>query len=139
MRKYADILKILGDPKRLKLFSILVKSGERFYVCELADAIEDTHYNTSRNLNELRKVGLVEEQKIGRGVMYFIPELTDLFIKALIDLVKGIPDELIFREVELLRKRVSFRGENQRCIYKLDSDWKSRKLEEGNDTNESGE
>jgi len=138
MRKYADILKILGDPKRLKLFTILVKSGERFYVCELADAIEDTHYNTSRNLNELRKVGLVEEQKIGRGVMYFIPELTDPFIKALIDLVKGIPDELISREVALLRKRGSFRGENQRCIYRLDIDWKSRKSK-GNDTNESGE
>jgi DNA-binding transcriptional ArsR family regulator len=111
MRKYADILKILGDPKRLKLFTILVKSGERCYVCELADAIEDTHYNTSRNLNELRKVGLVEEQKIG----------------------------LISREVALLKKRVSFRGENQRCIYRLDSDWKSRKSEEGSDTNESGE
>jgi ArsR family transcriptional regulator len=139
MRIYANILKALSEPKRLKLFALLAKSAGKYYVCELADAIADTHYNTSRNLNELRKVGLVEEQKVGRGVMYYIPEVNDQFVKSLIDLVKGIPDELISRETELLRKRVSFRDQNQRCIYKLESDWKSNNLEEREEDYESGE
>ncbi|MDI6850360.1 MAG: metalloregulator ArsR/SmtB family transcription factor [bacterium] len=130
MRKYADILKVLGDPKRLKLFTLLAKKGDKFYVCELADSIEDTHYNTSRHLNELRKAGLVEEQKIGRGVMYYIPEFEDPFFNLLVELIKSIPDEAVGREMELLEKRVSFRGEDQRCVLKIDHDWKSENLED---------
>lgn len=139
MRKYADILKALSEPKRLKLFTLLIKGESKYYVCELADATEDTHYNTSRHLNELRKVGLVEEQKMGRGVMYYIPEAEDPFVKMLIELIKSIPDDCILREMELLKKRVLFRGEGQRCVFKLGHDWKSKKLKEREESHEPGE
>jgi len=124
MRKYADILKVIGDLKRLKLYTLLAKCGDKYYVCELADAVEDTHYNTSRHLNELRKAGLVEEQKVGRGVMYYIPQTEEPFIRILVELVKSIPDDSVRREMELLKKRVSFRGKDQRCVSKIYPNWK---------------
>ncbi|MEO0272407.1 MAG: hypothetical protein ABIM31_05110 [candidate division WOR-3 bacterium] len=118
MRIYADILKVLGDAKRLKLFALLVKSGEKYFVCELADAVGDLHCNTSRNLNELRKFGLVDEQKVGRGVMYFVRETNEPFLKALRDFVNGIPDEIISKELEILKRRVGSRINGFRCNSK---------------------
>ncbi|MEO0246499.1 MAG: hypothetical protein ABIM20_00755 [candidate division WOR-3 bacterium] len=137
MRIYADILKVLGDAKRLKLFALLVKSGGKYFVCELADAVGDLHCNTSRNLNELRKFGLVDEQKVGRGVMYFVRESNEPFLKALRDFVNSIPDEYISEELQILKRRVNSRITGFKCNSKSGANFKLEVFQQ--EDNGSGE
>ncbi|MGB9824267.1 MAG: ArsR/SmtB family transcription factor [Candidatus Hydrothermia bacterium] len=130
MRIYADKLKVLGELKRLKLYVLLAKSGGNYYVCELADALEEPHYSVSRSLNELKKAGLVEEQKMGKGVMYFVNQRNDPVIRSFLNFALSVPDELISRERDLLLKRATFRDKSNFCIFKLKEEWKGEGLQD---------
>lgn len=129
MRIYADKLKVLSEIKRLKLYVLLAKSGGKYYVCELADALEEPHYSVSKSLNELRKAGLVKEQKRGKGVMYFVNQENDPVIQIFLNFARSIPDELIDREKDLLLKRATFRDKSNFCIFKVSEDWKGKGLQ----------
>lgn len=124
MIKYNTIFKVLSEEKRLKLILLLLKSKGEYYVCELADAFEETHYNVSKYLNELKKDNFVKEKRIGRGVLYSINEKVDDLIKSLFNTLLLIPDEYIKRNVELLRLRLSLR-ENNKCVIGVNNPkWK---------------
>ncbi|MGQ9845255.1 MAG: ArsR/SmtB family transcription factor [Caldisericia bacterium] len=124
MIKYNIIFKVLSEEKRLKLILLLLKSKGEYYVCELADVLEETHYNVSKYLNELKKDNLVKEKRIGRGVLYSINKNVDDFIKSLFNTLLLIPDEYIKRNIELLKLRLSLR-ENNKCVIGVNNPkWK---------------
>lgn len=124
MIKYHNIFKVLSEEKRLKLFTLLLKSKGEYYVCEIADALEETHYNVSKYLNEFKKEDLVKEKRIGRGVLYSVNENVDDFIKNLYQTLLLIPDEYLKRNVELLKIRVSLREDNKCVIGVNNPKWK---------------
>ncbi|MGB9750398.1 MAG: ArsR/SmtB family transcription factor [Caldisericia bacterium] len=124
MDKYCKIFKVLSEEKRLKLLTLLLKKREGYYVCEIADALKETHYNVSKYLQELKVVGLVKEKREGRLVMYSVNENIDSFVKKLFKIISQISDEYIEKNVNLLKIRESLR-ENNKCVVGVnDPKWK---------------
>ncbi len=115
MSNYYKIFKILSEEKRLKLFTLLLKLKGDYYVCEIADALEESHYNVSRYLNELKSVDLVKEKRVGRGVLYSVNENLDDFIIKIYDALLSIPDDYLKENIKLLKIRLSLR-ENNKCV-----------------------
>lgn len=74
-----DLFKILGDPTRIKLISLLAKS--EYCVTELADQIGTTQSAISHQLNLLRTKQLLRKRKSGKQVYY---TLSNEYIAALI-------------------------------------------------------
>jgi len=64
-------LKALGDPVRLRLFSLLGKHGE-LCVCHLVDALKLPQSTVSRHLSVLRHAGLVQTRREGKWMYYAV-------------------------------------------------------------------
>jgi len=61
MDDFVEQLKALGDETRVKILRLLSDAKVDLCVCEIMDAIEDSHSNISRQLKILRAAGLVKE------------------------------------------------------------------------------
>ena len=74
----ADILKILGQPTRLKIIDFL-RDGERC-VCEIFPAIGEEQSNTSRHLNLMVSAGVLLRRKEGVKIFYAVkyPEILEI-------------------------------------------------------------
>lgn len=65
--------KALGDPVRLRLLSLIAaRAGGEVCVCELTDAFTLTGPTISHHLRVLRDAGLVDCQRRGTWVYYWI-------------------------------------------------------------------
>ncbi|MFN3698801.1 MAG: ArsR/SmtB family transcription factor [Dictyoglomus sp.] len=124
MSRYESIFKVLSEEKRLKLLILLLKERKEVYVCELADALEESHYNISKYLKELKMVNLVREKRVGRGVLYSVVEAEDNFLKSLFEAILSIPEEFIEKNITLLRLRLSLREQNRCVIGASHPKWK---------------
>ncbi|WP_439659372.1 ArsR/SmtB family transcription factor [Lentzea sp. HUAS TT2] len=86
----AAVFKVLGDPVRLRLLSLIASrpSGE-VCVCELTPAFELSQPTISHHLKLLRQAGLVDSERRGTWVYYRLrPETTDR-MSALLASVSG--------------------------------------------------
>jgi len=72
-KKYAEILKAIGHPVRLRLLDILAFHGERT-VSELGDILEVPQAIVSQQLRILRLNGLVKAARKGGNAFYSIGE-----------------------------------------------------------------
>lgn len=75
----ATVFKALGDPVRLRLFSMIASgpSGE-VCVCDLTPAFDLSQPTISHHLKLLRQAGLVDSERRGTWVYYRSrPETTD--------------------------------------------------------------
>jgi ArsR family transcriptional regulator, arsenate/arsenite/antimonite-responsive transcriptional repressor len=75
----ATVFKALGDPVRLRLFSMIASgpSGE-VCVCDLTPAFDLSQPTISHHLKLLRQAGLVDSERRGTWVYYRArPETTD--------------------------------------------------------------
>jgi len=68
--KTAQTLKALADDTRLRTFRALAEAGVGLCVAEMADVLQKPQYAVSRSLIELRKAGLVTEDRQGKFVYY---------------------------------------------------------------------
>ncbi len=118
MSKYTEFFKALSDEKRLKVFLLLLNEQKGFYVCEIADAISETHYNTSKYLKELRLAGFIKEKKLGRGVLYSAVEPEDDFLKNMFEAMRSIRHDYIDENIKIIRKRVKLRVDDK-CIMNI--------------------
>lgn len=118
--KAEEIFKILSDKTRLRLYRILIEKDLETAVCELADAIQCTHYNTSRHLKILQLAGLIKEQKNGRWVFYSVVKTKDKFILDLNKAIKSLNEKNFKEDLERFKLRIGFRknGKIQFCINK---------------------
>ena len=115
MQEFATILKVLGDPTRLRLVRVLLDAEIELCVCELADSLEESQYNVSKACAALKAVGLVENRRDGRWIYYGLTEEGGAFRQAIVRAVAVIPAELVKRDRAELRKRLKLR-ENGKCL-----------------------
>lgn len=80
----AELLKVLGQPTRLKILELLA-DGERC-VCEIFPAIQEEQSNISKHLAFLRNQGIVVADRRGMRVFY---RLADKRILKLLDDAEG--------------------------------------------------
>lgn len=67
----AAAMKVLGEPRRLRLFRVLLRADDTLCGCELSDILHAPDYQISRDLSALRKSGLVRDRgRSGTWVHY---------------------------------------------------------------------
>lgn len=69
----ASWLQVIAQPVRIRIIDVLDRQGETS-VSDLANAIDETPYNTSQHLAVLLRAGVVRRRRCGRAVLY---RLTD--------------------------------------------------------------
>lgn len=69
---YVEVLKALADSNRLAIMCYL-QSGKKC-VCEIEQILSVSQSATSKHLNRLRMVGLIEAEKTAQWVYYSIPD-----------------------------------------------------------------
>lgn len=70
MRPSTDIYKALGDPTRFRALRMLVLADAELCACEIIDATEKPQYAISKALGVLVDVGLLNERRDGRMMLY---------------------------------------------------------------------
>ena len=66
----AGAFKVLADPARLRLFSLIASSGGEVCACDLVEPLGRSQPTVSHHLSVLHDAGLVEREKRGRWVWY---------------------------------------------------------------------
>jgi ArsR family transcriptional regulator, arsenate/arsenite/antimonite-responsive transcriptional repressor len=70
---FARCFKALGDPVRLRLLSLIAaRAGAEVCVCDLTDAFEVTGPTISHHLKVLREAGLIDCERRGTWVYYWL-------------------------------------------------------------------
>ncbi|WP_055702710.1 MULTISPECIES: ArsR/SmtB family transcription factor [Streptomyces] len=75
----AKVFKALGDPVRLRLLSMIAsRRGGEICVCDLTPAFDLSQPTISHHLKLLRQAGLIDCERRGTWVYYWLlPETTD--------------------------------------------------------------
>ncbi|MFF6874852.1 MULTISPECIES: metalloregulator ArsR/SmtB family transcription factor [unclassified Streptomyces] len=75
----AKVFKALGDPVRLRLLSVIAsRAGGEVCVCDLTPAFDLSQPTISHHLKLLRRAGLIDCERRGTWVYYWlVPEMTD--------------------------------------------------------------
>ena len=115
MEQFANILKVLGDPTRLRLLRLLLEAETELCVCELVDSLEESQYNVSKHVSALKSVGLVESRRDGRWVYYRATRGANPFHRHVLGAVGAIPPEHATRDRKELEKRLRLRRDG-RCL-----------------------
>lgn len=110
----ADVLRVLGMPRRLTILRLFLEVDGTLCGCELADVLDLEDYQVSRDLAALKRAGLVtSHDRVGTWVHYRRNDAADPTRQQLLDLVAGLPLETPLRE--RLRLRVGLR-ERAGCV-----------------------
>ncbi len=87
--------KCLADDTRLKSL-LLICQHQELCVCELQKALQQSQPKVSRHLAEMRKCGLLEDERRGKWVYYRLnPGLPNWVRKVISDTVSHNPDYLV--------------------------------------------
>jgi ArsR family transcriptional regulator len=121
MEEFVEQFKSLGDATRLKIIRLLFEAGEELCVCEIMDAIVDSHSNISRHLKILKASGLVKEQKEGKWAYFSLADPDSPFHRNLLHAVRNMPAENFTDDIERLKLRLSLR-EGEKCVEGLKSE-----------------
>lgn len=78
MREIARQLKALGNERRLKLITLLIRQSPRS-VGSLAEGLRLSFRSTSRHLQVLKHAGFVESEQVGLTVLYRLKRDHPLF------------------------------------------------------------
>ena len=65
----ADLLKALGDPVRLRLYSLIVAAGAEICVCDIPD-VGVSQPTVSHHLRKLREAGLITGDRRATWIYY---------------------------------------------------------------------
>jgi ArsR family transcriptional regulator len=72
MKSFTKVMKALSDPNRVKIIKLLQQKV--MCVCELQAALEISQPSVSKHLKILEEAGLVDYQKDGLWVNYFLAD-----------------------------------------------------------------
>jgi ArsR family transcriptional regulator, arsenate/arsenite/antimonite-responsive transcriptional repressor len=86
----APIFKAIGDPVRLRLLSMIASTAE-VCVCDLTDAFTVSGPTISHHLRVLREAGLVDCERRGTWVYYWIRPETLRKLSALLEIAAPVP------------------------------------------------
>jgi len=110
MNKPDQLFKAFADETRLRILNLLAQ-GEQC-VCEFQMVLDVPQPKISRHLAYLRRMGLIQERKEGKWVIYALTEARDPVHAALLRCVRGC-----FQEIEILKTDLSRRrnAKSPRC------------------------
>lgn len=82
----AGWFRVLGDPARLRLLSLIASLGEACAACDLVEPLGVSQPTVSHHLKVLYQAGLVDREKRGRWVYYrVVPERLEVLSRAIIE------------------------------------------------------
>ncbi len=88
--RLADTLRVLADPARLRLLSLIAAQPDsQGCVCDLTEPVGLSQPTVSHHLKKLADAGLVEREQRGRWAYYSIAEEAMERLAGLFDLTKG--------------------------------------------------
>ena len=70
--KTAELLKVFGDPTRIKIICALMKA--EMCVCDLAALLDVSHSAESHQLKTLKQTRLVKYRRVGKVVYYSLDD-----------------------------------------------------------------
>ena len=120
MEQFIEQMKSLGDGTRIKMIHLMMEAKQNLCVCEIMDAIQDSHSNISRHLKILRAAGLVKEKKEGKWAYFSLADPDSPFHRNLLQAVRNMPAENFADDMERLILRLSLR-EGGKCVDGLKS------------------
>ncbi|UMB59930.1 metalloregulator ArsR/SmtB family transcription factor [Lutibacter sp. A80] len=94
------IFKALSEITRLKIIWLLINMDSKICVSEIIEVLKEPQYNVSRHLRILSKAGLLEENKEGKWVYYFIKKTDGEFIKHIKNAVSVISENDMLVEMQ---------------------------------------
>lgn len=89
LERMASLLKVLGDPTRLTIFSLL--KARELCVCELTDLLKISQPAISQQLRKLKLANLVKERRVGQWVYYSLRAPKD-GERLLTHIIDALPD-----------------------------------------------
>jgi len=138
MELYIEQFKALGDKTRLAIIWLLNSVPGDLCVCEITDAIGESHCNISRHLKILKGAKLVKEKKEGRWVYFDLAKPQDQVQGYILQALATIPADAFLEMTARLQMRLSLRDGN-RCVDGVKSDnWRrvANKIDGKNDISE---
>lgn len=93
MKEYIKKLKILGDETRVRILRLLA-GVDWLYVCEIVETLEVPFYSISRHLKELENAELIQQQREGKFIRYFLNK-NNLFNSKVIELLTSIDSNIL--------------------------------------------
>lgn len=104
MRTFAEALKTVGEPKRLRIVKLLQERPA--YVCEISDVLGLSMATVSSHLSRLKHFGIVKDKREGVKIKYSLTEPADSEINALVQFLKQIGNdwEIVKNDREKLKK-----------------------------------
>lgn len=112
---WSDLFRVLANEDRLRIFYLIIHSGQRLCVCEIIDATGLPQYQVSKHLRLLREAELICGERQGRWTYYGLSsgkrvERVARFIK------RSIAPDAFTAELDSLKQRLSLRQDG-RCVY----------------------
>ena len=112
MKDFIKVMKALSDPNRIKIIKML--QHKMMCVCELQAALKVAQPTVSKHLKILEEAGLVDYQKDGLWVNYFLADGTrSPYAASLLGNIRHWLDN--DPEVAELNKRVPFLNRSELC------------------------
>jgi ArsR family transcriptional regulator len=74
LRRMTEVFKALGDQNRLKIIRYVATRNQRLGVAEIADRIGISISAVSQHMKVLRQARIVDYEKVGNHVYYFVNE-----------------------------------------------------------------
>ena len=85
----AALFKALGDPARVRLVNLLVRSGEPVCVCELVGPVGLAQPTVSHHLKKLAAAGLLDREQRGVWAYYSVNREAMARVASLVELEGG--------------------------------------------------
>ncbi|CAN5667225.1 hypothetical protein BH23PAT2_BH23PAT2_00740 [soil metagenome] len=79
-KKFIQVMQLLGDPTRYKMFKLLM-SGKEMCVTEIAAELGVTVSAASQHFRNFELQGLVDKERIGQKICYSFVEGNDLVVQ----------------------------------------------------------
>ena len=110
------MFKALSEENRLRIIKLLGGCRTSLCVCEIVEALNLPQYLISKQLNILKKVGLVQCEKKGKWAYYSLANPGDSFQASLFKfLEENIKDPKFMEDRKKLMSRLFLR-EGDRCV-----------------------
>ncbi|WP_457568547.1 ArsR/SmtB family transcription factor [Desulfurobacterium sp.] len=91
MREFAEAMKILGEPNRLRIVKMLQERPA--YVCEIAKVLGISMATVSTHLSVLKRFHIVEDRREGVKILYSLSHPRNRDIGRLLEFLKGIGED----------------------------------------------
>jgi len=111
----ASIFKVIGEPTRLRIMRLLLRTGKESCGCELVDSLLIPQYNLTKHIDILINAGLVDSRKEGRWVYYSACSDTTAFCESICRSVLKVKDKIYSDDLKRFKNRLGIR-KNGKCL-----------------------